>query len=126
MKKYIKFDFFKKGQSLLLTIGKLAQVERLLEKPIGEVLDLRKGLNISATAAILSVAMQHENGVKPPDYYFSEMEKAFENGHELVDIQLAVMKAVISTGILGHTIYANTFPEEAEAHAEEVEKERKN
>lgn len=126
MRDYIAFDVFKPGQTLHLTIGRLADVETMLGKPIGDVLKLNQGLNLSALAAFLSAALRDDNGVKAPAFYLDQIQKALEEGHTMEEIQLPVFKAIVSTGILGKKLYLEVFPEKKteklEKSAEEEEK----
>lgn len=126
MRQYIAFDVFREGQSLRLTIGRLADVETMTGQPIGNLLRLNQGLNLSALAALLSAGLRDDNGVKPASYYLAEIQKALDAGHTIEEIQGPVFKAVVATGILGKKVYMQVFPEKAtkkmQAEAEEEEK----
>lgn len=127
MRKYIAFDVFKPGQNLHLTIGRLADVEALLGKGIGDVLRLNNNLNLTFLAAFLSVGLRDDNGNKPMAYYFQAIEKALEEGHTIQEIQEPVFNAIVSTGILGKKLYLEVFPEKkTEKLEKEAEKEEKN
>lgn len=127
MRQYIAFDVFKPGQTLRLTIGRLADVETMTGKPIGNLLRLDQGLNLNALSALLSAALRDDNGVKPTAYYLEEIQKALEAGHTIQEIQEPVFKAIVSTGILGKKLYLQLFPEkQTEALRKEAEEEEKN
>lgn len=126
MRKYIAFDVFKPGQNLHLTIGRLADVEALLGKGIGDVLRLNNNLNLTFLAAFLSVGLRDDNGNRPMAYYFQAIEKALEEGHTIQEIQEPVFKSIVSTGVLGHKVYMEVFHEKSPEHEKAAEEEEKN
>ena len=113
------------GQQVWFNIGRLRQVEEYLKQPIGEILKATDNLSLKVLLALLMFGMK-QNGNKPEQYYSDLIDKAFDNGYDITDIQLPVIKAVIASGIMGQSMYYSLFPEELTEQAKQEIEEEKN
>ena len=128
MAKKIPFDFFKEGQFLKLDIGKLKAIEDMVGRPIGEIIANSQAISLTTIIAVLTVGLHEPNGqlkLHTPKHYADLMQKYFdENDDADIDaIIVPVFKALVSTGILGRSVYLATFPEDATPEMKESVKD---
>lgn len=109
--KKVNIEAFGEGQQVWFNIGRLKKVEEKLKKPIGEVLQDADQLNLTNMLVLLQAGMS-QNGDKSEQYYSNKIDEALEKGFSIVDIQLALVKAVAGSGLLGQGFYYQMFPEE--------------
>ena len=110
----IPFDLFGDGQSIRLTIGKFLAIEQILKKPIGQIIDVQRALDLTSLTVILSVGVQSADGkikAKSPQWYASKIQELLEDGHGMEEIMVPVVKAIAASGIMGHAAYLSVFPE---------------
>ena len=125
MKKF-EINALGEGKQIWFTIGRLKKVENLLKKPIGQIMLECDSLSIENLVGLLQIGLEHY-GLKPAVYYEDAIDKALENGYDLIDIQMPVSKAVAASGILGKARYYALFPEEmTEKEKINIEVEEKN
>lgn len=123
--KKIDVPAFGEGQQIWFGIGRLKRVEEKLKKPIGEILQGADQLSLTNLLALLQAGMS-QNGEKSEQYYANKIDEALENGYSIMDIQLAVVKAVAGSGLLGRGFYYQMFPEElTEEKMREINAEKK-
>lgn len=110
--KKINIEAFGPGVQIWFTIGRLKELESYLNTPIGDIMMESQKLSITNLLAMLRCGLVHQYGNKPEAFYAKLVDDALENGAELVDIQSAVIKALVGSGLLGKQYYYNVFPEE--------------
>lgn len=125
----IPFDLFGDGQSIRLTIGKFMAIEQMLKKPISEVLNLQRALDLTSLTVILSVGIQSADGkikTKSPQWYAERIQELLEDGHEMDEIMIPVIKAIAASGIMGHSAYLAVCPDATTEDEEEKAAAEKN
>jgi hypothetical protein len=120
--KKIPFEYFGANQEIYFDIGRYSVIEGIAQKPIGDIVNM--SLNVTNLAILISVGLQHY-GRKDAQWYMQKMQALIDDGVEINEIQTAVVKAIIGSGILGRAAYLAAFPEEAteagkKAAAEEI------
>ena len=128
MAKKIPFEFFKEGQFLKLDIGKLKAIEDIVGRPIGEIIANSQAISLTTIIAVLTVGLHEPNGqlkLHTPKHYADLMQKYFDDNDDAdIDaIIVPVFKALVSTGILGRSVYLATFPEDATSEMKEAAKD---
>lgn len=120
--KKISIPAFGESAQVWYNIGRLAQVEGELKKPIGDLITELSTINLKTLFVLLKYGMRHE-GLQPESYWASRIDKALEDGYTLADIHGPVSKAIIASGIFGEAAYYKAFPDEApEEGAADTEK----
>lgn len=120
--KKIEFEYFAPGQYIYYDVGRIIQIENLLKKGIGEIAS-EQTLNMSTLCVMLAVGLRH-HGVKSPDAIAPLLQKAMDDGVEIQDMQIPVVKALAASGTLGKKVYYQIFPEELTEDKEaELQKE---
>ena len=118
----IEFEYFAPGQYIYYDVGRIIQIENLLKKGIGEIAS-EQTLNMSTLCVMLAVGLRH-HGVKSPDAIAPLLQKAMDDGVEIQDMQIPVVKALAASGKLGKKVYYQIFPEELTEDKEaELQKE---
>lgn len=125
MAKKIDIVPFGIGQQIWFSIDRLARVEELLKKPIGDIIQESEKLSLNNMLILLQVGMR-QNGEKSKQYYEQKIEEAIENGFNIIDIQTCVLKAVAGSGIMGKAFYFQMFPEELTTVDKAAIEEEKN
>ncbi len=128
MAKKIPFNFFKEGQYIKLDIGKLKAIEDLTGRQIGDIIANSQTISLTTLIAVLTVGLHEPNGqykLQTQKHYADLIQKYFdENENATIDeIMIPVLKALISTGIMGRAVYLQAFPEEATPEMKEEAKE---
>lgn len=115
---------FGEGQQVWFNIARLKKVEEKLKKPIGDILQNTDKLSLTNLIVLLQAGMS-QNGDRGEQYYTSKIDEALENGFSIIDIQLAVVKAIAGSGLLGEGFYYQMFPEElTEEKVKEINAEK--
>lgn len=115
---------FGEGQQIWFNVGRLKRVEDILGKPIGSIMTESDKLSIKNMIAFLQAGMA-QNGNRSEAYYTSKIDEALDNGYTLADIQAAILKAIVGSGILGESYYYQLFPNElTEEKAKQLEIEK--
>ncbi len=135
MIKKIPFNIFKQGQYLAMDFNALMAVEQLTNRPIGEIIKRSASLDLTALTAILSVAVHEADGKQlllTPKYYAKKIQEYLleSDSSNIDEIMEPVTKVLITTGIMGKSLYLTIFPQEetkelkkaAEIEMEEIEK----
>lgn len=123
--KKIPFEMFGNGQYMYMDIGRFIMLESLTGKPIGEILKNNE-VDLGFTVKFLTVALRH-HGNKQPQFYIDKIQEACETSDNdvLTDIQMAIVRAVAGSGVLGKAYYYAVFPEEMTEEArKDVESEK--
>ena len=102
--KKVDFEYFAPGQYIYYDVGRIMQIENLLKKGIGEIAG-EQALNM------LAVGLRH-HGFKSPDTIAPLLQKAMDDGVDIQDVQIPVVKALAASGALGKKVYYQIFPEE--------------
>ena len=124
--KKIEFPLFGENEYMYLNIGRLIDIERMTGKSAGEIIK-SQNLDLGLLTIILSVALRHHK-MRTPQWYAEKMQILLAKVCFFVlDIQMAVVKCIAGSGILGKAVYYKLFPEEVTPKAEEeINEERKN
>ena len=120
--KKVDFEYFAPGQYIYYDVGRIIQIENLLKKGIGEIAS-EQALNMSSLCVMLTVGLRH-HGFKSPDTIAPLLQKAMDDGVDIQDMQIPVVKALAASGALGKKVYYQIFPEELTEDKEaELQKE---
>lgn len=109
--KKIPINAFREGQEIYFDIGRLSKLEAVLGKPIGSIVG-EQSLSITNLCGLLSVGLAHYGHSGDINYYKKAIQDALENGHDLAEIQGAVVKALVGSRVLGNQAYYALWPEE--------------
>lgn len=109
--KKIKVDFFGKEEEIYFNIARIMEVEKVTGLSIGQIVNNQQ-LNITTLASLLMVGMKHTGYKKNLMGWAEAIEEAINSGVEITDIQVAAVKALIGSGVLGKAAYYSVFPEE--------------
>lgn len=109
--KKVKIDFFGAEEEIYFDISRIMEVEKATGLSIGQII-MSQQLNMSNLAVLLMIGMKHTTHKKAVSNWAEEIEKALNDGVEIMEIQEAVSKALVGSGILGKAAYYKVFPEE--------------
>lgn len=109
--KKVKIDFFGAEEEIYFDISRIMEVEKATSLSIGQII-MSQQLNMSNLAVLLMIGMKHTTHKKAVPNWAEEIEKALNDGVEIMEIQEAVSKALVGSGILGKAAYYKVFPEE--------------
>lgn len=109
--KKVKVDFFGAEEEIYFDISRIMEVEKATGLSIGQII-MSQQLNMSNLAVLLMIGMKHTTHKKTVPNWAEEIEKALNDGVEIMEIQEAVSKALVGSGILGKAAYYKVFPEE--------------
>lgn len=121
--KKIDFTLFGPGQYLYFDIGRLIQVENSTGKGAGEIIRNQE-LNLGIMTVLFSVGLRH-HGIKDPQWYATKMQELLDEGHEMEEFTMPLVKAIAGSGVLGRAVYYAVFPDELTEKAKQ-ELEAKN
>ncbi len=119
MKKTVPFEVFEKNQTIYFNILRLAELEDRLGVSINEIVKSEAGVKFCLAG--LTVGMKHHYHKPTPDFFADKIEEHLDNGGDLSDIAIPIVKAIFATGIFGKEIN-----EGIEKRAAELEKDEKN
>ncbi len=120
--KRIKCNLFGEGQYIYFNIGRLAELEKALKKPIIQVLQ-DGALGINEILKCYAVGMQQERRQNTA-WYAQKIQELVEQGVTFETLTTPILKALIGSGILGKKAYFMAFPDEMTAKdKEELEDE---
>lgn len=120
--KRIKCNLFGEGQYIYFNIGRLAELEKALKKPIIQVLQ-DGALGINEILECYAVGMQQERRQNTA-WYAQKIQELVEQGVTFETLTTPILKALIGSGILGKKAYFMAFPDEMTAKdKEELEDE---
>lgn len=108
--KKIDFEFFGPGQQIYFDVGRIMQVENVLKKGIGEIVQEQQ-LNMSTLCVLISIGLRHY-GMKRPQDIANKLQVMLDEGLEIEEMQIPVAKALAASGALGKLMYYQLFPEE--------------
>lgn len=121
--KKIPFNYIEEGQELYFNVERLMQVESALKMPVGKIVK-EQDLGVSIMVTLLSVGLRH-HGIHEPKWYAAKLQSLINDGVDLQNIQIDIVKALAGSGILGRETYLMFWPEEAaEAELRAMEEER--
>lgn len=121
----ISYEYFGEGQQLYFNINRIMQLEALLKEPIGAIVR-NQDLGITTLTAMLSVGLSHY-GMKNQRWYADRIQQLLDDGTEMEELQMPVVKALAACGILGRAARIALFPEEAtEEERKSLERNEKN
>lgn len=123
--KNIDFDYFGEDQYIYFNIQRLMEIERITGKSTGDIIK-NQDLNFNILTVLLSVGLKH-HGIKNPQWYAEKLQVLLDNGMNIEELSIGVVKALIGSGIIGIAAYYSAFPEEkTKAKEKELEEFEKN
>lgn len=123
--KNIDFDYFGENQYIYFNIQRLMEIERITGKSTGDIIK-NQDLNFNILTVLLSVGLKH-HGIKNPQWYAEKLQVLLDNGMNIEELSIGVVKALIGSGIIGKAAYYSAFPEEkTKAKEKELEEFEKN
>ena len=101
------------------------EIERITGKSTGDIIK-NQDLNFNILTVLLSVGLKH-HGIKNPQWYAEKLQVLLDNGMNIEELSIGVVKALIGSGIIGKAAYYSAFPEEkTKAKEKELEEFEKN
>ena len=123
--KNIDFDYFGEDQYIYFNIQRLMEIERITGKSTGDIIK-NQDLNFNILTVLLSVGLKH-HGIKNPQWYAEKLQVLLDNGMNIEELSIGVVKALIGSGSIGKAAYYSAFPEEkTKAKEKELEEFEKN
>nr|DAQ36645.1 MAG TPA: tail assembly chaperone [Caudoviricetes sp.] len=121
--KKIPFNYIEEGQELYFNVERLMQVESALKMPVGKIVK-EQDLGVNIMVTLLSIGLR-QHGIHEPKWYAGKLQNFINDGFDLQNIQIDIVKALAGSGILGRETYLMFWPEEAtEAELRAMEEER--
>lgn len=119
MKKTIPFELFGPNQYLMFDILRLAELERVLGKPIAQVI-ASQDIGVDFVLKSLPIAMkQHYR--ETPEFFANKIEEHLDGGGSFDDVAVPLVRAILASGLLGKEV-----ADRAIGLASEVTEEQKN
>lgn len=117
MRKTIPFDLFRQGDTLYFNILRLQELERLLNKPIMEIIE-KQYMGIDFCLAGLQVGLKHNYPRANAQFFAAKIEEYMDDGKGSIDpFIVAIISAIMASGILSKATAKKT---------EENEEQEKN
>lgn len=103
MKKSVPFEVFGANQFIYFDIMRLAQLEQAMGRSIYQIISGGEaGINFCLNA--LTVGLRHHYSKASPQLFAEKIGEYLEEGGELDDIAVLIVKAIILSGIFGKEI----------------------
>lgn len=116
MKKSVPFEVFGENQFIYFDIMRLAQLEQAMGRSIFQIISSGEaGINFCLNA--LTVGLRHHYSKASPQLFAEKIGKYLEEGGELDNIAVLIVKAIILSGIFGKGITDEEEGEEKNAPA---------
>jgi hypothetical protein len=114
MIKKIPFDLFKEGHTIYFDIVRIIELEERLGDSILNVIRRNEaGMKFCLNGLIVGLKHNYE-GLVTPDMIIEKIEKYFDNGGNLDQLAVPVIRALLDSGILGRKQKENERKNEAE------------
>ena len=110
--KTVTCDFFRDGDYIMFNIQRLMELEAVVGKPIGDLLQMPTWPINSIVSGYAIGMKQHKRN---PQQYFDLIDDLLskeDSDVSLLSLQAPLMKAIVASGAYGMNMYYKMFPDE--------------
>lgn len=110
--KTVTCDFFRDGDYIMFNIQRLMELEAVVGKPIGDLLQMPTWPINSIVSGYAIGMKQHKRN---PQQYFDLIDDLLskeDSDVSLLTLQAPLMKAIVASGAYGMNMYYKMFPDE--------------